>query len=195
MTNVIDYKQTIINRIAPDYESRDWGSIEMEYRTGLGDLNSISSQYSVPADLIARVATALQWMWGNPVPSVDSAPENFVLSSADIRKAQAIAAIRVTETHRAHIRRVQVLAERLTGELESTFDTGEPSSLFGSRESPADVLVKLTASMVRLIALERQVHGLSNDSKQVEPAAEDNSAQVQSLWDRLDKAIALKSIT
>ncbi len=184
-----------------------WDLIELDYRAGFLPLAGIQSKYGVSVQRLESVARAKGWtrkpITANDVHGADIAPvepgQEFV-SEAEVRLIQRLQIGAIVKSHRTMVARARGQTEELLERLGAAM-LGQPKTeevdgetrvlpFKADRESPAELLDKLTKVMVRLVGLERQTYGL--DVMQEPTFDESNNgaeakSRVESLMDRLDQ--------
>ncbi len=152
----------------------DWEAIEREYRAGQLSLREIGRQFGVTEGAIRKKAKA--GAWTRPIADKvraavreklvrnDGTQNGTQAPRADDAEIIEVASARGFEVQLSHRRDLEqlhglkrVLADRLAATLH-----GEPfdGPCLGDKESPGDLLEKLSRITARLIPLERQAFNL-----------------------------------
>lgn len=188
-----------------------WDLIELDYRAGFLPDAGISHKYGVSVGRLRTVAQAKGWtrkpisvedVHGPEIASVEIGAEP--VSPAEVRLVQRMQIGAIVKTHRTMIARARGQTEELLERLGAAM-IGQPKTMVtpegepivlpfkSDRESPAELLDKLTKVMVRLVGLERQTYGL--DVMQ-EPKFDDANSEaantLNAVLDRVDEMARAK---
>lgn len=155
----------------------DWEAIEREYRAGQLSVREIARQHGVTDTAIRKKAKEYGWSRDLTAAVRDGIRSNLVRNEvrtdsarepSDREAVQAAVSrgVEVVRQHRAALGRLQriaaILAERLEAHLSGEAASGP---LLGERESPADLMEKLSRTMSKAIALERQAFSLDDPER------------------------------
>lgn len=155
-------------------ERTDWEAIEREYRAGQLSVREIGRQYDVTEGAIRKKAKAGQWE--RALAAKVSAAVREKLVRADGTQDQRASNTSIVETasqrgfdvvtsHRRDLTQLhglkRILASRLSDHLQGIPPDGP---CLGDKESPGDLLEKLSRITARLIPLERQAFNLDADT-------------------------------
>lgn len=151
----------------------DWQAIEMDYRAGVLPLASICSKHNVSMSRLVSYAKEHGWQRMDPptpeevhgvassgfIPT-DSLPDYW--SEEELKKAALLTAGQVLDLHRKDIAKLRDLCKTITERLGLyLFGTELKVPFKSDKESPSDILGKLTKVMAQLTQLERQAFGMS----------------------------------
>lgn len=177
----------------------DWEAVEREYRAGQLSVSEIGRQFGVSHTAINKRAKAESWTRNLAKAVRETVKAKLVsdgvsaeVSSANARETIELAAARAVEVVRSHRRALSqlnaigdILANRLAQHLDGIAMDGPG---LGERESPSDMLEKLSRTRQRAIQLERQAFNLDASS---EDEASDEAAK--NVTDR-DRAKAMAAL-
>lgn len=181
-------------RRTPLTERYDWTATEMDYRSGVLNDQSISAKYGMTVGRLRQVAKEYEWVRG-PAPTaadIYKSPIPGRVANSDISDAHitanAVATVHaILNTHRRDIASLRGNASLLIERL-GLLITGTQITLpcLGARESPADLLEKLSRVVTRVVQMERQSFGL--DSMPQNPGNESNKddATVQAVMTEME---------
>lgn len=177
----------------------DWEAIEREYRAGQLSLREIARVHGVSdtairkkakekaweRDLTKQVQEAVRAKLVREDGSQGSHPQRT--TDRDIVQDTAARAVEVVRSHRRSLSQLNaigdILAERLAQHLEGITPDGPG---LGDKESPSDMLEKLSRTRQRAIQLERQAFNL--DSQPDDDSAQNGSGgALERLVARLDR--------
>lgn len=163
----------------PKKKATDWEAIEREYRAGQLSVSEIARQHGISHTAINKKAKAEGWVKNLAKQVRDEVSARLVsseVSSVNVREtidAAAARGVEVVRSHRAHLARLNRVAGELLTRVEMVLGLreieGNPRMVFGEKESPADVMEKVSRTLQRAIPLERQAFSLD------EPGAKDNA--------------------
>jgi len=152
----------------------DWEAIEREYRAGQLSLREIGRQRGISDTAIRKRAKAEGWTRALAERVREQVRETLVRADgsragsratrehdAEIIEAAADRGMSVVMSHRRDITRLSELRTTLADRLASYLsgDTLDGPAL-GEKESPAELLERLSRVTARIIPLERQAYGL-----------------------------------
>lgn len=169
----------------PDREK----ALRSEYESAQWPDHELAARYNVAISTLRRMIRKKGWSKRLP-PSEEKVQAAVHLFSFDPLEQATFSAAQVVSVHRTDVARLRslssTLVERLglvlSGQASKIVDAeGNPLPCLGSRESPADLLEKLSRVMVRTTEIERQAYGLKTFNPEV--AATD--AQLQEELDKL----------
>lgn len=164
-----------------DREGRpDWEAIEREYRAGQLSIRAIATAHGVSEGAIRKKAKAEGWTRALAEKVRDAVREKLVRTDAEsgtqegthsqrasdskIVEAAALRGLEIVTSHRKDIKQLHGLKRVLADRLSVVLHGGEPDGpCLGEKESPSDLLEKLSRVTARLIPLERQAHNLDED--------------------------------
>ncbi|WP_244936533.1 hypothetical protein [Methylobacterium currus] len=177
----------------------DWEAIEAAYRAGQLSIREIAKQHDVSDTAIRKRAKAEGWTRALADKVRDAIREKLVRSDgsqagsqphrtrtdAQIIEASAQIGFDVVTSHRRDLQQLHGLKRVLADRLATHLQGGQPDGpLLGDRESPGDLLEKLSRVTARLIPLERQAHNLDADPAGLEPATR---SDLRAALNRLDQ--------
>ncbi|EHK78061.1 putative phage-like protein [Sinorhizobium meliloti CCNWSX0020] len=166
-----------------DEKSRaDWEAIEREYRAGQISLRAIATAHGITEGAIRKRAKAEGWQRALAEKVRQAVREKLVrtdgtqdgtqpqrASDSEIIEGAALRGLNIVTSHRKDLQQLhglkRVLAERLSTYMQGVAPDGP---CLGDKESPGDLLEKLSRITARLIPLERQAHNL--DAEPDEPS-------------------------
>lgn len=147
----------------------DWEAIEREYRAGQLSIAELARQHNLSRQAIIKRAKRDGWVrdLAAEVRKVVSAKlVTDGVTSDNARGTVELAAARAVEVVRSHRRALSqlnaigdILANRLAQHLDGVVADGPG---LGDKESPADMLEKLSRTRQRAIQLERQAFSLDS---------------------------------
>lgn len=166
----------------------DWDAIELDYRAGVLPVVAICVKHGVSPSRLATVADQKGWVRLPPPRAEDvfglatnghlATPpgDEPAWTPEEAKRAQLIASASVINTHRKDVAKLRGSAALLTERLQLIL-MGESVTLpcLGARESPADLLEKISRVLVRTVQLERQAYNL--EAFQQNPGASDDNLQ------------------
>lgn len=191
--------------MSDDPPSYPWHLIEVDYKAGVLPVSAILKKYP-PLSMYRLLKMARERNWIRMPPSdseelsalAEQHPLDpdvaLIFDPEFLRKAALVSAAVVVETHRADIAKLrhleQTLLERLGLYMSGTI-SNLPFKL--QRESPSEVLARLSQVMYRRIELERQSFGLSAfmPPNPDEPTV---AGEVKVLMERIEQMTRDKSI-
>ncbi len=165
-----------------DKPRADWEAIEREYRAGQLSIRAIAAAHGVTDTAIRKKAKAEVWERALAEKVRQAVREKLVrtdgsqdgshpqrASDAEIIEGAALRGLNIVTSHRKDLQQLhglkRVLAERLSTYMQGVSPDGP---CLGEKESPGDLLEKLSRITARLIPLERQAHNL--DAEPDEPS-------------------------
>lgn len=154
--------------------SVDWEAIEREYRAGQLSVREIARAYGLSEGAIRKKAKASGWerALADKVrqqvrerlvrdDSTQSGTHSQRATDEEIVRGAAERGFEVVTSHRRDLVQLHGLKRVLADRLSVLLSGGEPDGIcLGSKESPGDLLEKLSRVTARLIPLERQAHNL-----------------------------------
>jgi hypothetical protein len=166
----------------------DWQSIEREFRAG-ATTRSIGVMFGVSHNTVFKRAKAEGWtqdlteqvrratraklVEGQVDKKVDSQVDIQVDRKSESELVNEAADIRATliRTHQQRFSRLQRLGDKLAERLEAILDGNavEGALCMGDRESPADLLRKVTAITATMTDHERRAFGIDDPAEQGSP--------------------------
>jgi hypothetical protein len=167
-------------------------ALRSEYEAGILSEEALAAKYGTSISRIRVLAVKKGWNKRKP-PSEEKVLSSVHLFSFDPSEQAVLSAAQVVSLHRKDVARLRDIAStlvdrlglELAGKLLPDPLTGHVLPCRGSRESPADLLEKLSRVMVRTTEIERQAYGLRTFS----PEAEATDAQLQEELDRLTEQL------
>jgi hypothetical protein len=155
-------------------EATDWEAIEREYRAGQLSVREIARQYAVSEGAIRKRAKAEGWERAladvvrkavrEKQVRADGTQEGTQAQRATDREIVERAAQRgfeVVTSHRRDLTQLHGIKRVLMDRLAQVLNGERPEGpCIGEKESPGDLLEKLSRVTSRLIPLERQAHNL-----------------------------------
>ena len=157
---------------APKKTKPDWEAIEREYRAGQLSIREIGSQYGVSDTAIRKRAKAAGWTRDLASKVRNAVREKLVRDGSQPQRADdekiiegaAARGFEVITSHRKDLQQLHGLKRVLMDRLAVVLHGGTPEGpCLGDKESPGDLLEKLSRISARLIPLERQAHNLDED--------------------------------
>lgn len=180
----------------PERKPVDWEAIEREYRAGMLSLREIGRRNGVSEGAIRKKAKAENWTRALADKVREAVREKLVrtdgtqqgtqgqrATDAEIVDAASAVGLALITTHRRDLEQLhalkRILATRLASVLNNEIADGP---CLGDKESPSDLLEKLSRVTARLIPLERQAHNLD---------AEPDPEKSRKLAELSDEALAI----
>lgn len=174
--------------IVPNMDKDRLAALRSEYEAGNVSNAVLCRKYDITAGKLRDLAQREGWVKRTP-PTEDEIMKSVSLFSFDPQEQAVLSAANVVAIHRQDVARLRsisnTLVERLGLELAGKLPVdadNRPIICRGSRESPADLLEKLSRVLVRTTEIERQAYGL----KTFDPDAAATDAQVQAQLDALE---------
>lgn len=155
----------------------DWNQIEAEYRAGDLSLRAMAKKHGVPTSQITNYAKRFGWVRlltrevRKELQKRKAMEARGLTSDKRITDEQAVAmaaddAMKVVAKHRAGILKLEATRDNLQKRLDNILAGKEPAAgdekCLGDRESPGDLLEKLSRITERLVKMERQAHALDD---------------------------------
>jgi hypothetical protein len=161
----------------------DWEAVEREYRAGQFSLREIARQFALSDTAIRKRATASGWTRPLADKVREAVREKLVRADSSHDGSQATRAsddeivdkaagrgFQVQLSHRRDLAQLHGLKRVLAARLAMVLDGLAPECLcLGAKESPGDLLEKLSRIDARLIPLERQAFNLDAAGPDGEP--------------------------
>lgn len=152
----------------------DWEAIEREYRAGQLSIREIARKHDISDTAIRKEAKARGWARDLADKVRKAVREELVrtdgsqpgsqqqrATDAEIVDAAKRVGVEVQLTHRRDLQQLHGLKRVLADRLATVLQGGRPDGpCLGDKESPGDLLEKLSRVTARLIPLERQAHNL-----------------------------------
>lgn len=175
----------------------DWEAIEAAFRAGQLSVREIAKQHGITDTAIRKRAKADGWTRALADRVRDAVRERLARedgsqsgsrpsharTDAEIIAGSAQVGFDVVTSHRRDLQQLHGLKRILAGRLATHLQGGQPDGpVLGERESPGDLLEKLSRISARLIPLERQAHNLDEPGSD-EPATK---SDIRSALTRLD---------
>lgn len=185
----------------------DWAQIELEYRAGVLPLGRICSRHGCSLSALVRNAQRNSWercRTGNvivldigerhvpdspdysdpttPLPSPPAHVENSQWSEFDVIRTRRLTQAAIVEHHSSSIALLRQATDEMMQRLVTYLKIPSQENanrVLSNRESPADLLEKLSRTMVRVIGLERQTYGLDVLIENEDPNGEAAQAKSQ----------------
>lgn len=203
---------------------RDWDAIELDYRAGVLPMSAVARKHSISASQLKSHADKYLWerkpldpfaiQQSHGIASLaPSLPKFGMDSNLDVKavaQAQLLTAIGVIDIHRKDVKKLRDLSGRMAEKLSLFMDGLEgmchaelvdklaPVMALLGKDTPVDMLEKLSRIMVRLTTIERQAYGLDSmpaPNPDDEPAAEAVKSQVNELWQQVQELQKAKTLT
>lgn len=160
-----------------DRRKPDWESVEREYRAGQLSIREIARKHGLSDTAIRKEAKARGWARDLADKVRKAVREELVrtdgsqagsqsqrANEAEIVEAAKRVGVEVQLSHRRDLQQLHALKRIIAGRLAEYLQGGKPDGpCLGERESPGDLLEKLSRVTTRLIPLERQAHNLDED--------------------------------
>ena len=152
----------------------DWERIEAEFRAGQLSVREIARQFGVTEGAIRKKAKAESWTRPLADKVREAVREKLVradgthegthpqrATNADIVSTASERGVQIRLSQRRDIEQLHGLKRILATRLATHLQGGEPDGPFmGEKESPGDLLEKLSRVTARLIPLESQAYNL-----------------------------------
>jgi len=196
----------------------DWTVIEQDYRAGVLSQSAICAKYNISIEQLKSKVSKYRWervpldplaiQAAHGVISSPSPPKfgmDSHLNELDLRDMAVITAASVISIHRKDVYRLREVAARVSCSIVDFVDavnSGDTESemfkracMIMGKDSPADMLVKLSNVMTKLVGIERQAFGL--DILPPDPAAGESTATIQTemsnIWTKMKEIQAVKN--
>ena len=185
----------------PEKRKTDWEAIERLYRAGQLSIREIAKKHGVSDTAIRKEAKARGWERALADQVRKAVREKLVRSDGsqpssqeqrandrEIVEGASLLGFQVVQSHRRDITQLTAISNILATRLAAVLN-GDPvdGRCLGDKESPGDLLEKLTRVRARLIPLERQAYNLDAEERDPsDPDAHDGSA-IDLLARRLDR--------
>lgn len=169
----------------------DWEKIEAEYRAGQLSVKEIARANHVTDTAIHKRAKARGWTRALADKVRETVKERLVradglrdglrpqrASDAEIIEAASLRGLEVVTSHRVDLQQLHALKRIILTRLAAHLN-GDPieGPFMGDKETPGDLVEKLSRVTSRLIPLERQAHNL--DEAPAVPSASANVTVAQ----------------
>ena len=152
----------------------DWEAIEREYRAGQLSVREIARQHGLTEGAIRKRAKADEWSRPLADKVREAVREKLVradgtqegtqsqrVTDAEIVDGAASRGFAVVTSHRRDLEQLHGLKRILATRLSTFLQGGQPDGPFiGEKETPGDLLEKLSRVTSRLVPLERQAYSL-----------------------------------
>lgn len=163
-----------------------YAALKSEYEAGVASLAVLAKKYDMTPAKISNLAKREGWVRLMP-PSEEKVMNTVRLFSLDPLEEQAMSSAMVVSIHRRDVARLRTIANTLVERLglEMAGELPDQTICRGSKESPADLLEKLSRVLVRTTEIERQAYGL----KSFDPESAATDAAVQTQLDELEKQL------
>ena len=148
----------------------DWEKIEVEYRAGQLSIREIARARGVDEKAIRNRATKCGWERALAERVREKVKERLVrnesprglrASDDEIIEAASLRGLAVVTSHRKDLLQLHALKRIILDRLAAHLNGGKPEGPFmGEKETPGDLVEKLSRVTSRLIPLERQAHNL-----------------------------------
>ncbi len=171
---------------APRY---DWQAIRLDYETGVLSLSEISKRHGPSPSRIADEARDKGWVRNRPAPNLERLAHTAAANTKQydletLTENAILTAQQVIVTHRKDAAKIRSMANTIVERLALHLSGHEVERPFiGARESPADLLEKLSRVQVRMIEIERQAYGLTTFDPESVAKEEEVNETVKELWD------------
>lgn len=167
--------------MATPKKETDWEAIEREYRAGQLSIREIARAHGVTDTAIRKKARLEGWERALADKVRNAVREKLVRSDgshsgshpqrandAEVVKVASERGFGVVTSHRRDLEQLHGLKRVLSTRLATYLAGGEADGPFlGDKESPGDLLEKLSRITARLIPLERQAHNLDEENPEV----------------------------
>lgn len=171
----------------------DWEAVEREYRAGQLSVSEIGRQHGVSHTAINKKAKLQGWTRNLAAKVRQVVSERLVsdeVSSANARETVEMAAARavdVVRSHRRALSQLNAIGDILATRLSQHLDGIEPDGPgLHEKESPSDMLEKLSRTRQRAIQLERQAFNLDTQPDD-DSAPSGGGGALERLVARLDR--------
>lgn len=184
----------------PITDRYDWEACRLDYESGVLNDASLAHKYGMTVGRLKVVARDYEWVRGpaptaediygkSPVPGrLGSSSPSSTFSPEQIA-ANGIATVQsVLNTHRRDIARVRGLSSLLIDRLGLLLQGTEVTlPCMGARESPADLVEKLSRVTVRVVQMERQAFGLDSMAQNPDGAGKPDDATVNAVMAEMEE--------
>lgn len=181
----------------------DWEAIEREYRAGQLSVREIARQFEITEGAIRKRAKSEGWSRPLADKVRDAVREKLVradgtqdgtqsprASDADIVEQASARGLAVQLSHRRDLEQLHGLKRILAGRLAVHLQGGAVDGPFiGEKESPGDLLEKLSRVTARLIPLERQAFNL-DEAGGAEPQDVKDASARERIASRIARVVA-----
>lgn len=156
-------------------KATDWEAIEREYRAGQLSVREIARQFGVSDGairkrakaegwervLVERVREAVKEKLVRADSAQDGTQDQRARTDRELVEGAALRGLEVVTSHRRDLQQLHGLKRVLADRLSVVLTGGDPDGpCLGARETPGDLLEKLSRVSARLIPLERQAFNL-----------------------------------
>lgn len=185
----------------------DWEAIEREFRAGQLSIREIARKHGVSDTAIRKEAKARNWQ-RDLAEKVRKAVREAVVRATgsqegsqeqranddEIVKAHAKVGVEVRMSHRRDLNQLHGLKRILADRLSVVLQGGQADGpCLGDKESPGDLLEKLSRITSRLIPLERQAYDLDAEPDSPVTVKLESDTAFADLANALERAAAVKS--
>lgn len=206
-----------------DKKEADWDAIELDYRAGVLPLTAICKKHGVSMHVMRSTAEKFMWerkpldplkmQQAHGVASTAPTGAKFGMDSSlnekDLNTAAILTAASVLDVHRKDVQQLREVSKKFSNALANLFaalsnEEQHPDMLANSvaalgvligKDTPVDMLDKLSRVMVRLVTIERQAFGL-DVMPNPDPGNDNGEAarsEVAKLWDQIKTLQAEKT--
>lgn len=168
----------------------DWKLIKLDYETGVISIRELCRKHGLTPTRLYDEARAYGWVRRTPPEDLErrahiqASGRSAQFDLKELEENAVLTATHVVTVHRKDAARIRSISNTIIERL-SLYLNGEEVSLpfIGPRETPADLLEKLSRVHVRMTALERQAFGL--DTFDPDSAAKEGEVEktAEELWE------------
>lgn len=189
----------------------DWDAVELDYRQGMMSVKEICLKHRVTESDLKNAAKTRGWTQTVLTPEDEADvmayaeqetpryPVDSLFSPEDVKKNALLTAGQVIRHHRNDVAKLRASSMKMLDSIDAYIATGDIQGsgilkYLGAKEGPSDLIEKISRTMTRYVALERQAYGMEsmaihNDEGEEDPMA----AQIKALSESLRQITADKA--
>lgn len=182
----------------------DWQAIRRDFEGTPLSLSEISRRHGPTASRICDEARTKGWVrFRKPddfhEKAHKAASETVPYLPKELTDHAVLTAAEMISVHRKDAAKLRTISNTLVERLgmivqgNLTVEQVREMVCLGARESPADLLEKLSRVLVRMTELERQAYGLDTFDPETTAKEEEVNRTVDELWDRVHELQSEKS--
>jgi len=188
---------------------KPWFDIRADYEAGVKPISHICSEYNISRSSLESYANKFNWVRNEVITKKSQLFAGYPVSEIpglsidDLEDRAALTQAQIINVHRRDVARMRSVTSTilvrlemmLAGKIEDIVDeNGNPLPFIGSRESPADLVGKLSQTMHRTVQIERQAYNLDSYNPDEGKDRQEQEDLAKNLWERLEAVISEKAV-